>query len=151
MIEAAIGTSIRRTFVEEGEPAFRDRERGALRAFLQSEEAGRGAVVATGGGIILDPRNVREIRSAGVAVWLTASAETIRGRMNADPASPASRPALTERSPVDEVAVVLAAREPLYRDAADVEISTEGRTPEQVAAAVIEWLELSGSRAGARK
>ena len=149
MVEAAIGTLISRYFADRGESAFRDREEEALRAFLHSEEARSGAVVATGGGIILNPRNVGAIRSAGVAVWLTASVETIRDRLKADPASDGSRPALTMRSVVEEVASVLAAREPLYRDAADVEISTDGRAPEDVAAAVVEWLDRVGSRVSA--
>lgn len=41
-------------------------------------------VIATGGGVIFDPENVKDMKQSGKAVWLTASPETILARMAGD-------------------------------------------------------------------
>ena len=53
-------------------------------------------------------------------------------RLLADPRV-ADRPALTPAGTIAEIASVLEARQALYHEAADVEVDTLGRTPEEIA------------------
>jgi shikimate kinase len=124
LIVERAGTRIADMVAEKGWPYFREQERLILAALSARE----GQVVATGGGIVLDPRNIREMQGAGKIVWLTAGEQTIQTRMLADTATAGSRPSLTGQGLIDEIAAVLAERRPLYRKAADATIDTDGET-----------------------
>ncbi|MDX1692088.1 MAG: shikimate kinase, partial [Acidimicrobiia bacterium] len=75
-VVAAAGSSIPDIFAMQGETAFRALEHAAL-----MERAGSEAVVACGGGVVIDERNVARMRAEGVVVWLDAPAEVLRGRV----------------------------------------------------------------------
>ena len=133
-LEARKGLSIRSIFEQFGEPVFRDWEEEQL-ARMTAEP---GRVVATGGGVVLRESNRRRLRDFGLVVWLTAPAAVLSERLAAGLEAVGTRPALTVAGTVAEVDAVLAAREPLYREVAHAEVATEGRTPAEVAAAVLE-------------
>lgn len=95
---------------------------------LASLSTGDRQVVATGGGIILDERNISIMKQSGRIVWLTASERTILTRMLGDSATAESRPSLTRQSLTAEITAVLAERRPLYEKAADRVIATDRRT-----------------------
>ena len=135
-IEAAASQSIREIFDAGGESAFRDWESQCLKHVASLEES---CVVALGGGAILRDSNRSEIKSSGTCVWLTANAETLATRIRGDSDSAETRPALTDLSFEDEIAAVLAKREPLYRQSADHVVSTESKSPPQIAQAILEW------------
>jgi shikimate kinase len=120
-IEESAGMTIARIFAGEGEAGFRERESRALAALAARPE---GAVIATGGGVILSGANVSVLRASGTVVWLRASAAVLRDRMAKDSATASRRPALLGKSPLEEVEDVLAEREPLYRAAAHVEVDS---------------------------
>ena len=86
----------------------------------------KGIVVATGGGIILDPDNISVLRETGRVIWLIASPEEIKKRIEADSNNLAQRPSLTGKNIIDEVTTVLKARNPLYRAAAHQVVDTDG-------------------------
>jgi shikimate kinase len=111
VLEVRAGKTIRQIFADDGEPAFRDLESSVLR-----DLATFGGVVATGGGVVLRPEN-REILKQGLVVWLTAPAEVIWRRMQADVSTADRRPNLAQGG-LDEVKSLLAIREPLYRECA---------------------------------
>lgn len=142
VIERAAAKSIREIFQDDGEPAFRDWETKCLTdvASREASEPGFARVIALGGGAIVRPENRQLIRQSGVCVWLIASPETLAGRMETDATTTGRRPALTELSPVEEIAKVLADRRDLYQDVSDHQIDTEQRSPEQVAESVLTWL-----------
>jgi len=126
IVEERAGCPIPEYVERHGWEAFRDLEAAVV------EEAGArdGVIIDTGGGAILRADNVKAVRSGGRLYWLRADAGTIRSRI----ADSAGRPSLTgEKSFLDEVAEVLAEREPLYAAAADVTIDTAGRSIEDVA------------------
>ena len=100
---------------------FRERERKALRAV----SAGNQQVVATGGGIILDERNIITMKESGRVVWLTASPKTIEVRMRGDDATEGNRPSLTGQGRLEEITSVLSERIPLYEKAAELVIDTD--------------------------
>ena len=121
MIVETTGTSIARMVDENGWPFFRAQERQVM----ESISAGDRQVVATGGGIILDGRNVSIMKKSGTVVWLTANEKTIEDRMIADDATAGNRPSLTGHGLIGEISSVLSERRPLYEKAADVVIDTD--------------------------
>ncbi|MFV8752291.1 shikimate kinase [Nannocystaceae bacterium ST9] len=81
-VERLFGTSIAALF-EQGEPLFRARERMALTSlFAEPGFAGSGAVVAAGGGIVEDPRNLAAIRAIAIDVYLRVGVETLIERLS---------------------------------------------------------------------
>jgi shikimate kinase len=76
------------------------------------------------------------MKAAGKVIWLTASVETLWQRVQQDATTRERRPNLGPggRTEIEQLAQK---REPLYRDAADLEVSTEGRSPEEIASAIL--------------
>jgi shikimate kinase len=132
LVEHAVGMTIAEYFAQDGEAAFRQCESQALQAVTARLGAGERLLVSTGGGIILDPNNVSQMRQRGVVVWLRASVDVLERRIGGDPATLGARPALQGSSSVSEVGAVLKTRLPLYEAAAHVTISTDSLTPTQV-------------------
>ena len=133
-IERQAGKSIARIFAEDGEEAFRNFEARVIFDLCQSDEL----VLATGGGAILREETREILRASGPVLWLTASPETIAARMNADAATASMRPNLTSLSQLDEIRSVLEFRTPLYQETATLEITTEGYTPEEIVAQLLQ-------------
>ena len=138
LVESRAGLSIRQIFDREGEAGFRDREAVALDELCRRQRH----VIATGGGIVLREENRQKLRSAGRVVWLTASAPTIWRRLQEDPATANRRPTLTVGG-LPEIEEVLRAREPLYRGCADCDVSTEGRSLEEIVQDILGALKFS--------
>jgi shikimate kinase len=135
-IERVAGKSIARIFAEEGEPAFRD-----IEARVTAELCARDRLVlAAGGGAPLREDNRRAMRAAGKIVWLKATPQTILARMSADATTAGRRPNLTDRGPLDEIIELLHRREPIYRKLADLDIDTEGKSPDALADEILDRL-----------
>lgn len=130
-LESRYGTTIRDIFAAEGEPGFRDKEEAVLAELGQREDC----VIATGGGVVLRPINRERLRS-GFRVWVTAEAETIWRRVSADPTTASRRPNLTVGG-LEEIAQLLAEREPLYRQCADLTVPTDDLSPDQLCLAIL--------------
>lgn len=135
VLEGRYGKSIRQIFAEEGEIVFRDKEEQIFAELCRLERC----VIATGGGVITREVNRQQMRSAGKVVWLTADAQTIWERLQADPATAEKRPPLTVGGLV-EIEEVLKMREPLYRACADLTILTADRSTEEIAVQIADKL-----------
>src|SRR5689334_23190909 len=85
-VERASGIAVAEIFARFGEVGFRERERETLVSLCADDDA----VVATGGGSVLDPRNRRAMRASGTIVCLTAPPQAILVRAG----SGADRPLL---------------------------------------------------------
>lgn len=134
-IEARAGRSIGAIFAQLGESVFRDREELILaEVFEQFPDA----VVATGGGSVTRESNRRRIREFGHVVWLTAVPDELARRLETDDRGLPGRPALTPAGTIAEIAQVLRERTAFYAGLADVVIETGGKSPEEVAAAILE-------------
>jgi shikimate kinase len=131
LLEERHGRTIRQIFAAEGEAGFRDKEAALLQELCQRRQT----VVATGGGVILREANRQRLK-AGWVVWLTADPATIWQRLQADATTAERRPNLTVGG-LSEIEELLRVREPLYRACADLVVETTGRTPEQVAEAIL--------------
>jgi shikimate kinase len=114
------GRSIAEMVAQGGWEEFRRREKELTRRF---GKAG-GQILATGGGVILDPENVAALKEHGIIVWLKAEPAVIQARLGHDDATAANRPSLTGSDTLAEVENVLAVRETLYRGAAQVVVDT---------------------------
>jgi shikimate kinase len=90
-------------------------------------------VLASGGGAILAEENRVRMKAAGPVVWLHASNEALARRLSRDRSAGENRPSLTGRPIAEEVAEVMAVREPLYRECATIIVDSEREWPEQVA------------------
>jgi shikimate kinase len=132
-LERRAGKSIAAVFAGEGEPAFRDLESQILGELLKLDRR----VLALGGGVVLREENRERIKNAGCVVWLMADAKTIEARVADDPTTAARRPRLTVVGGMDEIRTLLARREPLYRECANLVIDTNGRTRDEVAEEII--------------
>ncbi|MBN1591504.1 MAG: shikimate kinase [Pirellulales bacterium] len=132
-IERRAGKSIARIFAEDGEATFRELEVAAIANLCRRERL----VVAAGGGAPLREENRRAMRAAGTVVWLRASAQTVHARMLDDATTAGRRPNLTKRGGLAEIVELLALREPIYQEVADVTIDTEGKTPEALTAEIL--------------
>lgn len=118
----------------ESEAAFREVE-----AEVVEELAGSDTVVACGGGVVTQPGVVEVMRAGGVVVWLRARAETLMTRVGDGAGRPllAGGPGALDR--------ILADREGLYGEAADVVVDTDDSAAEDVAAEVVRaWNATSG-------
>lgn len=131
--EAVAGMSIKEIFAAEGEASFREREAATLAELA----ACTNHVIATGGGVILRESNRAVLRKSGYVVWLSATPQAVWERIQADATTLARRPNLTVAGGLDEVRILLATREPLYRETANLEIRTDGLSPEAVADAIL--------------
>jgi len=138
-IESATGCRVRDLFAREGEAAFREREKAALREVLSV----KGCVVATGGGAFVDEENRVLLRSYAPVVYLDAAVETLLERLAAD----LGRPLLRGGDREEVVRELLSRRVPGYRTA-DVTVPTDGRTVEEVAGQVADWIDRAEGRAG---
>jgi shikimate kinase/3-dehydroquinate synthase len=127
-IEAAAGATVAALFAAEGEAGFRRREAEALSAVL----AGPPQVVALGGGALLDRARRREALARAVVVTLGAGAETLAARTHGT-----GRP-LLDAAPdrAARIRELLEARGEAYAEA-HARVETDGRSPEQVAEAVL--------------
>ena len=129
VLVAEAGQSVAEIVAQGGWDEFRRREKELVARYHRR----RGQVLATGGGVILDPENVGKLKENGVLVWLKADPETIRERLAQDQTQVSNRPSLTTDNYLAEVERVLAERQSLYRKVADLEIDTGGLGISQVA------------------
>lgn len=134
-IEAREGRAISAIFATDGEAHFRRLER----ALVQELAAGSGLVVATGGGIVLNPDNVGDFARTGLVVCLRATPAAILARV----AHETHRPLLAEGDKLAKISALLAKRQPLY-DAIPHQVDTTGRAIDAIVEQVL------ALRAGAR-
>jgi shikimate kinase len=128
LIRRQTGKTVREMVLDGGWPAFRQAERAAV-AGLAGEEA---AVIALGGGAVLDPSNVEALKPGGVFIWLRADKETLQERMERDGVNTEQRPSLLPPGNGGD-GEILRQRTPVYEALADLVIDTTGRSIEAVA------------------
>jgi shikimate kinase len=117
-IEADSGARVALIFELEGEAGFRRRERAALAEAC----AGRGRLIATGAGVVLDPDNRGCIARAGFVVHLHTSVEQQLRRLERD----RSRPLLRAPDRRERLQAMAEQRGPYYRELADLTFCSDG-------------------------
>ncbi|MFF8596418.1 shikimate kinase, partial [Streptomyces sp. NPDC015220] len=131
-IVAGQGRSIAEIFVDDGESAFRALEKQAVRVAL----AGHEGVLALGGGAVLDA-GTRALLAGLPVVYLSMDVEEAVRRTGLNVARP-----LLAVNPRKQWRELMEARRHLYEEVATAVVPTDGRTPEEVAQAVLDAVEL---------
>ncbi len=124
-IELRTGADIPLIFEREGEAGFRHREREAI-AELSARDR---IVLATGGGAVIDADTRRDLKSRGWVVYLETSVEQQAERAGRT----RHRPLLHGTDPALRLGELMQEREPLYREIADLTVSTNRRRVPSVA------------------
>lgn len=132
-IEQRTGVSISWIFEREGEAGFRDREQKMIDELTDLKNV----VVATGGGAILAEKNRQNLADRGTVIYLAATAEQLYRRMARDK----SRPLLQTGDKRQQIKQLLAQRDPLYREIADITILTGEHSVQRTVSEVIRQLE----------
>ena len=116
-IEHRTGARIPLIFELEGEAGFRTRERAVIEDLTKQS----GLLLATGGGAVLDPGNRAKLMSRGRVIYLHAPVERLLARTARD----RNRPLLQTRDRRAKLEQLYRQRDPVYRQIADVVISTD--------------------------
>lgn len=116
------GKPIPAIFAEDGEPVFRQYERDLVAELAEK----RGLVIATGGGMLVNPENRDRLLQTALVVCLDASAEVIGARLSRDSGRPLAA----------NWAELLEKRRAAYA-AIPLHVNTANCTPEQVAERII--------------
>ncbi len=123
LIEEREGMKIPDIFASKGEPYFRKVEKEVAK----EASARSSLVIAAGGGVVIDEENVKNLRSSGVMVCLTATADKIFDRIKAS----TRRPLLNVSDPKEKISELLAKRAAYYTRA-DHRIDTSRLSVEEV-------------------
>jgi len=131
-IESRTGVDIPFIFEKEGEEGFRKRETKVIDELSVMD----GIVLATGGGAIVNPQNRNFLGARGFVVYLFTSVDqqvvrTQRGR---------ERPMLKDGDSRQILEDLMAFRDPLYREIADLIVETDGRKVKAVASEIMDKL-----------
>ena len=120
-------------FDKEGERAFRQRE-----SEIVEEVAMRGpAVISTGGGVVLSPRNMAILKHNGRVIQLSASASAINSRVHGGKGRP-----LLKGDTMSNIVRILGERQSLYKRYADFTVDNTRLTPEACAQKVMQLLRM---------
>jgi shikimate kinase len=132
-IEQRTGVDIPLIFELEGESGFRKRESSMIAEIVEMP----GVILATGGGAVLDSDNRDIMKRQGTVIYLCADIEYLVERTSKD----AKRPLLQTEDPELKIKELLAHRDPLYREVADLIVNTGGRTVKSVVKEITQHLE----------
>lgn len=134
LIEARAGRSISEIFAEQGEAAFREIEREVVADLAQRDRM----VISTGGGLGASEVHMASLKRHALVVCLWASPAAIWRRVRRQ----SHRPLLKDADPQGRIRELLLQREPVYRTA-DVLVSTDARSAQEVAQHVLHELSLA--------
>ena len=131
LVASASGSPVAALIRERGEEAFRGLERETVRRLAALDRC----VISTGGGVPLDPENMKDLSRDALVVWLRVRAETVVQRAG----DLASRPLIDPSDPLGSVRRRMAEREPVYA-AAGRAIDSDGGPPDRVVEQILALL-----------
>lgn len=123
-----VGCSISQYFELHGEAAFRQKETKLLKNSLQEE-----AIIATGGGVILQEENQR-LLTDHLVVYLKADPDLLIKRIRQDHKQ--ARPLALDKDDT-ELKELFFSRKKHYETLADLTIETTGKSPAEVVSEII--------------
>ena len=128
-IERHTGADIPLIFEREGEAGFRRREAEVIAELT----ARTGIVLATGGGAVLAPGSRQHLMTHGWVVYLETSVAQQAERATRT----RNRPLLNGGDARQRLQELMAIREPLYREVADLTLTTTRKRVHQVAEQIV--------------
>ncbi len=127
------GARISDVVQRQGWNYFREREAEVVEETSRSENI----VISTGGGVVLQEKNVQALKKNGVCIFLSAPLEELLPRIG----ETSTRPRLTgAKTMKEELERVWEERRPLYEKAADETVDTTGMKPHDIADAIMQIL-----------
>jgi shikimate kinase len=117
-IEKRVGMSISEFISLRGWNAFRMMESSVIEGLRSLDNT----IISSGGGTVLNFKNIEIFQSNGIVIWLTASLETMYQRTKDDDQRPFLTNAATRR---EDIRDTLKIRESLYKSASQLMISTD--------------------------
>lgn len=132
-VERRTGVTVAEIFEKEGEAGFRRRETEMMAELTIRP----GCIVAMGGGAPLFEVN-RKLLKRGLVVRLLSTVSDVLERTRFD----TTRPLLRSEDPVAKIRELMLAREPVYAEVSDVEVSTTRTHPEVVADRILAMREV---------
>jgi shikimate kinase len=139
-IEKRTGAKIPWIFDLEGEQGFRQRESKVINELTQMH----GIVLATGGGVVLNPNNRKALKANGVVIYLQATVDDLLQRTSRNQ----NRPLLLNTNPRTVLEKLLSQREPLYYEIADFVYDTSSQSVAEVADRILTDLRKKGFSQG---
>jgi shikimate kinase len=133
VIEKRTGRSIQEIVGTDGWSAFRKEEEKVIKRLAMLDKT----VLATGGGVILNPLNRELLIKHGILIWLKADIATIKNRMSQDSKTGLQRPGLTNMGSMEEIDAVLPERTPHYQNAAHYIIDTSEKSVYEIADEIV--------------
>ena len=125
LIAQRAGKPIPEIFRQDGEIAFRDLEIGVIKEVA----ARKNAVIAGGGGVVLNTINIDRLRQENTIIYLTASPAAVLRRTAGD----TSRPLLMTDDREEKIRELMRRRRPFYEYAADITVNTSRKNVTSVA------------------
>lgn len=119
------GHSINEIFKNQGGRYFRDLETEALINVSKSSNQ----IVATGGGIVINPENRARLKNTGLVIYLKTSTGVLWERVK----EKKDRPLLATSNPKQTFLELFQSRTPLYIENSQKSFLTDHKTPEAVA------------------
>lgn len=132
-IEARAGVRVPIIFEIEGEAGFRARETAVINELTALQDI----VLATGGGAVLNPANREALKRNGFVIYLRANVDELYQRTCHDK----NRPLLQTANPKARLQELFEARDPLYREVADLVIDTSRQSVHQLLNRLLRELE----------
>lgn len=132
LIEEKEKMPVREIFSKLGEKKFREIEAELLLEY----SLGPQHVLSTGGGIVLNPASISLMKKTGAVVYLETSLSQLETRLEGN----SSRPLLAGTDWKKSLEEILLKRRPLYESAASIKITTDGKSPQEVASNISEKL-----------
>jgi len=132
IIENEQGMTINDIFAKKGEESFREMETKLIGKLAKID----GHVVATGGGMILRPDNVKKLKAMGPLVLLWADPDTVFKRVKES----GTRPLLNVSDQKAKIKEILEFRAPIYKGIADLEVDTSLLSPEEASNRIIKFV-----------
>jgi shikimate kinase len=133
IIEKQAGKSIEEIVETGGWSAFRKEEEKVIKRLAILDKK----VLATGGGVILNPMNRELLVKHSILIWLQADIATIKNRMGQDGKTGSQRPGLTNMGSMEEIEAVLLERTPYYQNVADYIIDTSKKSIDEIADEIV--------------
>lgn len=123
------GMSINEIFEQKGEDGFRDIESQLVIDLGKQDKA----IVSCGGGVVIRPENVKNMKKSGKIIYLTAKPETILDRVK----DSTQRPLLNGHMNVEYINELMSKRKDFYEEAADYKVATDGKNVSQICQEII--------------
>lgn len=128
-IEKEQGMTIPEIFEKYGESRFRDLESELI---LTIGKEGN-TIVSCGGGVVVRPENIEYMKKNGRVFYLKTSPETVYNRVK----DSTNRPILNGNMNVEYIAGLMEKRRTLYEGAADITITTDGKSVDEITDEII--------------